>query len=509
MKTNWPTWRQGGGALGPWGVQEVCVRWENRVAQARRAECFAGPRAQCEQQEVMGSYSSQKEQYLLHRGSDGTKVFHDIEDMELSEEWQDEDPPRLLPEDVLSPGGGRQCPAAAGDRRAPPPILTLSDSHPKKKRLVAPTLSLTLDRSDSVLSEDFTSAALSPSPDEDLDLDLDAMDTPSDSESCTFPGSTVDLEWDDDLPRTGRVRGGALRSSVPEQVDMGHLELDQVDSCGRRWRHFHIAGQECRVDMTVLEPYLQVLSHGGYYGDGTNAIIVLSSCYLPENTIEDYQYVMDNLFRYIVGTLDLMVSENYVMVYLCGMAPRSKMPNIRWLRQCYTTIDRRLRKNLKGLFVVHPIWYIKALITIIRPFVSVKFGRKLHLVHSLRELGQFLPMERVQIPDCVRRFDESIDSLRCQQVAFLSHAVFETSGCPWSTTSPSPWKRPVSILSSTAEAVAEFPLQCDRCSSIMTDLEVLFGINHSSCSGGCLIKEQRVVGSDPMCGSAIQAGSGF
>lgn len=45
--------------------------------------------------------------------------------------------------------------------------------------------------------------------------------------------------------------------------------------------------------------------------------------------------------RYIVGTLDLMVSENYILVYLCGMAPRNKMPAIKWLRQCYTSIDRR------------------------------------------------------------------------------------------------------------------------------------------------------------------------
>lgn len=45
--------------------------------------------------------------------------------------------------------------------------------------------------------------------------------------------------------------------------------------------------------------------------------------------------------RYIVGTLDLMVSENYLLVYLCAMAPRNKLPTIRWLHQCYTSIDRR------------------------------------------------------------------------------------------------------------------------------------------------------------------------
>lgn len=161
--------------------------------------------------------------------------------------------------------------------------------------------------------------------------------------------------------------------------------------------------------MSVLEPFLRVLSHGGYYGEGSNDIIVFSSCYLPENNMENYQHVMDNLFRYVVGTLDLMVAENYVIVYLCAMAQRDKLPTIGWLRECYTTVDRRLRKNLKGLYIVHPTWYIKALITIIKPFISSKFSRKLQFIDSLRELSQHIPIERVQIPDCVRQFDENMD----------------------------------------------------------------------------------------------------
>lgn len=34
----------------------------------------------------------------------------------------------------------------------------------------------------------------------------------------------------------------------------------------------------------------------GYYGDGLNAIIIFSGCYLPDRSRRDYQYVMDNLF---------------------------------------------------------------------------------------------------------------------------------------------------------------------------------------------------------------------
>ncbi|KAM9309031.1 bcl-2/adenovirus E1B 19 kDa-interacting protein 2-like protein isoform 3-T3 [Pholidichthys leucotaenia] len=333
-----------------------------------------------------------------------------IEDMELREEWQDDGFPRPLPEDVGDPEEV-ESPEGGASQPAPPTSLALSGNvgGGAKKRLVAPTLSLTLSRRDSNDRNDsFSAAALSGTPEEtpSLDINLEALETPSDSETGTLPDSMHDLEWEDDLPRVGK--GGATARSPTEQSE-DVMELDQVDSKGRRWRRFCIAGHEYHVNMSVLEPYLQVLSHGGYYGDGMNAIILFTSCYLPENTVENYEYVMDNLFRYIVGTLDLMVSENYILIYLCAMAPRNKMPTIKWLHQCYTSIDRRLKKDLKGLLVVHPAWYIKALITLVKPFISEKFSRKIRFVPSLQQLSEFIPTDRLQIPDAIREFDEKLN----------------------------------------------------------------------------------------------------
>jgi len=39
----------------------------------------------------------------------------------------------------------------------------------------------------------------------------------------------------------------------------------------------------------------------GYYGDGLNAIIVFTACYLPEKTKSDYHYIMDNLFLWVTA----------------------------------------------------------------------------------------------------------------------------------------------------------------------------------------------------------------
>ncbi|XP_015230508.1 PREDICTED: bcl-2/adenovirus E1B 19 kDa-interacting protein 2-like protein [Cyprinodon variegatus] len=309
---------------------------------------------------------------------------------------------------------------------APPNSLPLTgERQMKKKVLAAPALSLSLGGSGSITSDDLQSAFLSPSPedleDTGLDFDLDAIETPSDSESLHFP--IYDLDLEEDLLRLGvashhnRVSGSGSRSgsgpgflSGPDQFGLGALEReDIVDGEGTKWRCFTTGDppQESRVNMSVLEPYLRVLSHGGYYGDGHNDIIVFSSCYLPENSLENYQYVMDNLFRFVIGTLELMVAENYVIVYLCAGGQKEKLPGIGWLKECYTSIDRRLRKNLKGFYVVHPTWYIKLLITIIKPFISSKFSRKLQFVNTLQELSQFISTEHVQIPDCVRQYDQN------------------------------------------------------------------------------------------------------
>ncbi|XP_061597960.1 bcl-2/adenovirus E1B 19 kDa-interacting protein 2-like protein isoform X2 [Cololabis saira] len=306
-------------------------------------------------------------------------------------------------------------PSTSGRGRPDPPnSLALSGRKPvKKKILVAPALSLSLGGSGSMVSDDFPSAVISPSLEDDdearLDIDLDALETPSDSESLHLPGYDLDLE--DNLQRLAvgtrgafgsRSRSGSRAASLPGE--------DVVDGRGTRWRSFSMGdpSQPSRVNMSVLEPFLRVLSHGGYYGDGMNDIIVFSSCYLPENSLENYQYVMDNLFRFVVGTLELMVTENYVIVYLCAGGQKDKLPGVSWLKECYTTIDRRLRKNLKGFYVVHPMWYIKAVITIIKPFISSKFSRKLQFVDSLLELSSFVPTEHVQIPDCVRQYDQNL-----------------------------------------------------------------------------------------------------
>uniref|UniRef100_A0A673CLW4 CRAL-TRIO domain-containing protein n=1 Tax=Sphaeramia orbicularis TaxID=375764 RepID=A0A673CLW4_9TELE len=300
-----------------------------------------------------------------------------MEGVELKEEWQDEDFPRPLPEEEELEDELFAGTSGEGDHG-----YAVNHGKKTKKKLAAPDISLTLDRSEgSLLSDEL---------DESTELDLDDIDTPSENSN--------EFEWEDDLPKPKTTE--LLQKGVESVQEFSALEEREE---GRRWRVFRIGDQEHRVDMKAIEPYKRVISHGGYYGDGLNAIIVFAVCFMPESNQPNYRYIMDNLFKYVIGTLELLVAENYMIVYLNGATSRKKMPTVGWLRKCYQQIDRRLRKNLKSLIIVHPSWFIRTLLALTKPFISSKFSQKIKYVYSLTDLAELVPMEYVSIPDCIKQ----------------------------------------------------------------------------------------------------------
>ncbi|XP_035997098.1 caytaxin isoform X1 [Fundulus heteroclitus] len=321
-----------------------------------------------------------------------------MENMEVKDEWQDEDFPRPLPEyGDMDPSCG-----LTDSRVSPPNSLHVSppgggggvsSSHRKRRTLVAPEMNLSLDQSEgSLLSDDFLDTP------DDLDINVDDMDTPDETDSLEFITNGNDLEWEDDTPVASAKAGPGGGSGAPAE--------DGNANNGRLWRTVIIGEQEHRIDMQIIKPYLRVITHGGYYGEGLNAIIVFSACYLPDSSCPDYHYIMENLFLYVVSSLEMLVAEDYLIIYMNGGTPRSKMPGISWLKKCYQMIDRRLRKNLKSLVIAHPTWFIRTVLAISRPFISVKFMNKIQYVHSLDELAEIVPMEHVHVPECVMQYDE-------------------------------------------------------------------------------------------------------
>lgn len=59
--------------------------------------------------------------------------------------------------------------------------------------------------------------------------------------------------------------------------------------------------------------------------------------------------------RYVTSTLELLVVDDYMIVYFHSSTPRSQMPGPLWIKKCYDLIDRRcvyerVEEPVLGLF---------------------------------------------------------------------------------------------------------------------------------------------------------------
>ncbi|ESO12743.1 hypothetical protein HELRODRAFT_105496 [Helobdella robusta] len=130
-------------------------------------------------------------------------------------------------------------------------------------------------------------------------------------------------------------------------------------------------------------------------------VIVVSACRLPPREELDHQKFM----KYLKHLLDQYVESDYTVVYFhYGLNSQNK-PSFAWLRQAYSEFDRKYKKNLKALYLVHPTNFIKFLWNIFRPIISAKFGRKVSYINYLHELAQQLQLDQLVIPHRVRDYD--------------------------------------------------------------------------------------------------------
>ena len=80
-------------------------------------------------------------------------------------------------------------------------------------------------------------------------------------------------------------------------------------------------------------------------GRYTNVCFLMSNLQSPRSCIA-ILYSCWNQFRYtlccvsyVISSLELLVTDDYVIIYFHGAAPRNTMPSFRWLRHCYGMID--------------------------------------------------------------------------------------------------------------------------------------------------------------------------
>nr|XP_025873223.1 rho GTPase-activating protein 8 [Vulpes vulpes] len=169
------------------------------------------------------------------------------------------------------------------------------------------------------------------------------------------------------------------------------------------------AGQDPALSMD--HPFYDVARHGILQVAGEDRfgrrVITFSCCRMPPSHELNHR----RLLQYLKHTLDQYVESDYTIVYFhYGLNSQNK-PSLSWLQSTYKEFDRRYKKNLKALYIVHPTNFIKVLWTIFKPLISHKFGKKVIYFNSLSELREHLKYDQLIVPPEVLRYDEKLRSL--------------------------------------------------------------------------------------------------
>lgn len=110
-------------------------------------------------------------------------------------------------------------------------------------------------------------------------------------------------------------------------------------------------------------------------------IIVISAARLPDSSdilrerdfFSSHQHFFDTLLEVLSATLDQYVEAEYTLVYLHNGLKSTSQPSFNWLAKVYKMLDRKFKKNLKALFVVHPTTLVKLLWNFISPLTRFAF----------------------------------------------------------------------------------------------------------------------------------------
>uniref|UniRef100_A0A1I7YEW9 Rho GTPase-activating protein 1 n=1 Tax=Steinernema glaseri TaxID=37863 RepID=A0A1I7YEW9_9BILA len=146
---------------------------------------------------------------------------------------------------------------------------------------------------------------------------------------------------------------------------------------------------------------VEVIADGDRVG---RPIIVIFAYRFPSNKTFDHQ----KFLRFLQFTLDKVVDLDYTIVYFHYGLRSNNKPPLKWLIQAYQMLDRRYKKNLKRLYLVHPTRFIRIAWRVFQPFISMKFERKMQYVNFLHELDNELRVEQLNLPQPIVDHDATL-----------------------------------------------------------------------------------------------------
>ncbi|KIM45092.1 hypothetical protein M413DRAFT_329932 [Hebeloma cylindrosporum] len=127
----------------------------------------------------------------------------------------------------------------------------------------------------------------------------------------------------------------------------------------------------------------------------TRPMVVLNASALPDPQVVSYDLLLARILSY----LHLYVEADYTIIFFAAGSKHA--PSWNWVWKAYRSLNRKYRKNLKQLYIVHSSFFSKMLFSLAGAIISPKFFRKITYITTLSELAEHIPLTQIDIPPAV------------------------------------------------------------------------------------------------------------
>ena len=114
---------------------------------------------------------------------------------------------------------------------------------------------------------------------------------------------------------------------------------------------------------------------------------------------------MERVLLYTIREMDPIVQNDFVLVYIHTEFSEAKRPEFTWLKKVYNLFNRKYKKNMKKIFIVHPTMWTKIIAWLATPFVSSKVWKKLVYVDNMATIYEYFDPRNLRLPAFVFAYD--------------------------------------------------------------------------------------------------------
>lgn len=120
---------------------------------------------------------------------------------------------------------------------------------------------------------------------------------------------------------------------------------------------------------------------------------------------------LDKALLYLIKLLDPIVRGDYVIAYFHTLASSGNHPPFSWLKEVYTVLPYKYKKNLKAFYIVHPTFWTKMMTWWFTTFMAPAIKAKVHNLPGVEYLYSVMARDQLDVPAFVTEYDMTINGL--------------------------------------------------------------------------------------------------